>query len=47
GLVSSLELFDAEGRTIAMLFGERKPGQAERCDWRALLDSLCGEATPC
>ncbi|MBB4844188.1 putative hemin transport protein [Paucibacter oligotrophus] len=40
GLVSSLELFDAQGRTIAMLFGERKPGQAERCDWRSLLDSL-------
>lgn len=40
GLVSSLELFDAEGRQIALLFGERKPGQAERCDWRALLDSV-------
>ena len=40
GLVCSLELFDAQGRTIAMLFGERKPGQAERCDWRALLDSV-------
>lgn len=40
GLVCSLELFDSAGRTIAMLFGERKPGQAERCDWRALLDSL-------
>jgi len=40
GLVCSLELFDDQGRTIAMLFGERKPGQAERCDWRALLDSL-------
>lgn len=50
GLVSSLELFDAQGRTIAMLFGERKPGQAERCDWRALLDSLVeksSEGTPC
>lgn len=45
GLVSALELFDAQGRNIAMLFGERKPGQAERCDWRALLDSLI-EARP-
>lgn len=45
GLVSSLELFDAEGRTIAMLFGERKPGQAERCDWRSLLDSLVEGST--
>ena len=40
GLVCSLELFDDSGRTIAMLFGERKPGQAERCDWRALLESM-------
>jgi len=40
GLVCSLEFFDAQGRTIAMMFGERKPGQAERCDWRALLESL-------
>lgn len=50
GLVSSLELFDAQGGTIAMLFGERKPGQAERCDWRTLLDSLADssvEAAPC
>jgi len=44
GLVSSLELFDAEGRNIAMLFGERKPGQAERCDWRSLLNSLTDPA---
>ncbi|OWQ93622.1 hemin-degrading factor [Roseateles aquatilis] len=50
GLVCSLELFDAQGRTIAMLFGERKPGQAERCDWRNLLESLvegAPEAVPC
>lgn len=50
GLVCSLELFDAQGRTIAMMFGERKPGQAERCDWRKLLESLvegAPEAVPC
>ncbi|MET0209338.1 MAG: ChuX/HutX family heme-like substrate-binding protein [Burkholderiaceae bacterium] len=50
GLVCSLELFDAQGRTIAMLFGERKPGQAERCDWRTLLESLVEgqkETVPC
>jgi len=46
GLVCSLELFDAQGRTIAMMFGERKPGKAERCDWRALLESLA-EAQGC
>lgn len=40
GLVHSLELFDAEGDTIAMLLGERRPGQRERCDWRQLLDTV-------
>ena len=47
GLVHSVELFDAQGETIAMLFGERKPGQTERCDWRELLASLCPEVVPC
>ena len=47
GLVHSLELFDAAGSTIAMLFGERKPGQVERADWRALLASLSPEVEPC
>jgi putative hemin transport protein len=45
GLVCSLELFDAQGRNIAMMFGERKPGQAERCDWRTLLESLADRQT--
>jgi putative hemin transport protein len=40
GLVTSLELFDAEGETISMLFGERKPGRAELCAWRQLTDRL-------
>ncbi|WP_215781502.1 hemin-degrading factor [Paludibacterium sp. B53371] len=47
GLVCSLELFDAAGETIAMLFGARKPGLPERSDWRALLDWLQDEATAC
>ena len=47
GLVHSLELFDAAGDTIAMFFGERKPGQAERCDWRNLLASLSPEVQAC
>ncbi len=48
GLVTSLELFDAQGQTIAMLFGERKPGRAELCTWRELIDGLIGdrEQTP-
>ncbi|UPY38790.1 ChuX/HutX family heme-like substrate-binding protein [Sediminicoccus sp. KRV36] len=37
GAVTSLELLDAEGETIALLFGARKPGQAEREDWRSLV----------
>jgi hypothetical protein len=40
GVVSSLELFDAGGCTIAMLFGERHAGQAEQPAWRALLAQL-------
>lgn len=47
GLVHSVELFDAQGETIAMFFGERKPGQAERCDWRNLLASLSPEVEAC
>lgn len=47
GLVSSLEIFDAAGRTIAMFFGERKPGRSELCDWRELLAGVANEAEPC
>lgn len=34
GIVTSLELFDAGGETIAMFFGERKPGVPELQHWR-------------
>ncbi len=37
GVVTSLELFDADGGTIAMLFGKRKPGMPELEAWRALI----------
>lgn len=40
GPVHSLELFDHRGDTIAMLFGERKPGQPERADWQAIVAGL-------
>lgn len=43
GLVSSLELYDADGELIAQFFGQRKPGSPERCAWRQLLDSLVQE----
>jgi len=47
GLVHSLELFDARGDTIAMFFGERKPGHAERCEWRQILAQLTPEVQAC
>lgn len=37
GDVTSLELFDAANRNIALLFGERKPGKVELTPWRDLL----------
>lgn len=40
GTVTSLEVFDAEGAQIAWMFGERRAGQPERGDWRALVESL-------
>ncbi|MCX8522142.1 MAG: hemin-degrading factor [Rhodoferax sp.] len=47
GLVTSLELFDKQGDTIARFFGRRKPGQAEPCQWRILIDNLQPEPLPC
>jgi putative hemin transport protein len=40
GQVTSLEFFDAQGDTMAMFFGKRKPGQAEASEWRDLLRAL-------
>lgn len=40
GEVTSLELFDAQGETIAMFFGERKPGVPELQAWRDLVAQL-------
>lgn len=36
GPVTSIELLDANGAPVTLLFGARKPGQAEREDWRSL-----------
>jgi putative hemin transport protein len=44
GVITSLELFDAEDELIATLFGKRKPGEAERDDWRTFAESLAGES---
>ncbi|MBY4697444.1 hemin-degrading factor [Burkholderia latens] len=40
GIVTSLELFDRQGDHVALLFGEREPGHAERDDWRGLVATL-------
>ncbi|WP_043638053.1 hemin-degrading factor [Chromobacterium haemolyticum] len=40
GVVTSLELFDDQGLSLATFFGERKPGQAERVEWIKLLGEL-------
>lgn len=40
GIVTALELFDAQGKNLALLFGKRKPGSPEREDWREILAEL-------
>lgn len=44
GIVTSVELFDAEGRQIAWIFGQRKPGQPELEAWRDLAHGLLAAA---
>ncbi|MCB0629388.1 MAG: ChuX/HutX family heme-like substrate-binding protein [Saprospiraceae bacterium] len=45
GIVTSLELFDAEGNLIVYFFGARKPGKAELQQWRELVNDLPNTAT--
>lgn len=40
GIVTSLELFDAQGSNILLLFGKRKPGIPEQEAWRELVAAL-------
>ncbi|MBU1332836.1 MAG: hemin-degrading factor [Gammaproteobacteria bacterium] len=40
GVITSLEAFDADGELVVQLFGARKPGMAERDDWRELAEAL-------
>ncbi|PJJ21993.1 putative hemin transport protein [Janthinobacterium sp. OK676] len=47
GLVTSVELFDANGDTIVMFFGERKPGVHELCEWRHIVDRVVREGELC
>lgn len=44
GIITSWEAFDAEGELIVQLFGARKPGVAEREDWRALAEEAAALA---
>ena len=44
GIVTSVEMFDADGSCFAQFFGERKPGKPEREDWRALTGELLSAA---
>jgi putative hemin transport protein len=37
GDVTSVELYDKDGTMMVQFFGERKPGQAEREDWRSIV----------
>jgi putative hemin transport protein len=40
GIVTSLELFDADGFCFAQFFGERKPGKPELEPWREMVAGL-------
>ena len=44
GIVTSLEIYDAEGNNLVMFFGKRKPGTPEDPNWTALADGLPGES---
>lgn len=43
GVVTSLELFDADGAVIAYVFGARKPGEAEAQGWRNIVEGVARE----
>ena len=40
GTVTAVEIYDAAGETVALLFGKRKPGEKELESWRELVASL-------
>lgn len=46
GPVSSLELYDAAGESVAYVFSKRKPGQTEADLWRTLLARLPDAQSP-
>lgn len=48
GVVTSIEIFDARGEDVALVFGERKPGRPELQSWRDLAGQIAasGEVLP-
>jgi putative hemin transport protein len=40
GVVTSVELYDAAGENVALIFGKRKPGEPEDTNWRSLAEGL-------
>ncbi|MBI1260343.1 MAG: hemin-degrading factor [Rhizobiales bacterium] len=40
GVVTSLEVFDAQGELMVTLFGKRKPGMKEDAGWRAVVEGV-------
>lgn len=40
GIVTALELFDKEGKNLALVFGERKPGKPELESWRTVIEEV-------
>lgn len=40
GVITSIEVFDAKGEVITMIFGERQPGHPQKCDWIQLVNTL-------
>lgn len=40
GHVTSIELYDADGKMFIQFFGKRKEGEDERADWRRLAENL-------
>jgi putative hemin transport protein len=46
GVVTSIELLDAAGEVVALIFGARKPGVAELPAWRAIVEDVAGATMP-
>ncbi len=46
GNVTSVELYDEAGETIAQFFGQRVEGQVENAQWHAFTQKLLADSTP-